>query len=380
MAALVACTMELGTIEGWLDRGAELDAVDGDQWTAAHHFAAHNNVALLELLEEHGAALDKRNKLGQTPLHLAILNEAVEATVLLAATTPNTAVDVHGREALSYAVAARDPAFCRAVLPALLAADPLRQLVTACPDAAPPADSRCDIDVFEAAGLEAFPDAVIKDYAALGKPLLLRDWEGMRGLQAKWGKKKFLAKYGQVSTRAQWVPYASLYAALDDRVVNHTTFAEFAETLDDGETYVFQSFRSPGNKRLPESSPHRLDADFEWPDFMDAPWGQSSVGLKQFYLGPATSGSNHHYHAGSALNLLVHGEKVWRFRPRKDAFWTKAHPRDLGTGAASEEGYLMCTQSAGDVVLVPSGWSHSIVNSEPSIGYAAEFTFAFGPV
>ena len=34
---------------------------------------------------------------------------------------------------------------------------------------------------------------------------------------------------------------------------------------------------------------------------------------------------------------------------------------------------LQCTQRGGDVVYVPSGWGHAVLNVRTSIGFAVEF-------
>ena len=38
---------------------------------------------------------------------------------------------------------------------------------------------------------------------------------------------------------------------------------------------------------------------------------------------------------------------------------------------------LECTQFAGDVMYVPRGWGHAILNMATSIGYALEFATHF---
>jgi quercetin dioxygenase-like cupin family protein len=38
------------------------------------------------------------------------------------------------------------------------------------------------------------------------------------------------------------------------------------------------------------------------------------------------------------------------------------------------KGLQMCTQIAGDVIYVPHGWAHGVLNLETSIGVAVEFS------
>ena len=38
---------------------------------------------------------------------------------------------------------------------------------------------------------------------------------------------------------------------------------------------------------------------------------------------------------------------------------------------------MVCEQRAGDILYVPAGWGHAVVNEEPSVGAAIEFVDAF---
>ena len=36
---------------------------------------------------------------------------------------------------------------------------------------------------------------------------------------------------------------------------------------------------------------------------------------------------------------------------------------------------MQCTQESGDVIFVPEGWGHSVLNMAESVGWASEFMF-----
>ena len=38
---------------------------------------------------------------------------------------------------------------------------------------------------------------------------------------------------------------------------------------------------------------------------------------------------------------------------------------------------MVCEQRAGDILYVPGGWGHAVINEEPSVGAAVEFVDAF---
>ena len=150
----------------------------------------------------------------------------------------------------------------------------------------------------------------------------------------------------------------------------------------------------------------------------------------QFYLGPAASGAQPHWH-GAAWNWLVHGRKRWWFWPPSEAIYAQSHVRHsvggsgLGRGRSAhgrnahgrnadgrnadgrnanggdgggDGGHadgssaerpprsplgrpLVCEQRAGEVVLVPELWGHATLNLQPSIGWASELYFdrAYAP-
>ena len=124
----------------------------------------------------------------------------------------------------------------------------------------------------------------------------------------------------------------------------------------------------------------------------------------QFFVGPAGSGSPPHWHK-SAWNVLAWGQKRWAILPPSASvysatpaatWWTRELPH-LGAGcaggspgaaasassaaaggggacAAAPVPPLECTQNAGDVLFVPPAWGHAVLNTEPSVGVAIEYT------
>jgi hypothetical protein len=129
----------------------------------------------------------------------------------------------------------------------------------------------------------------------------------------------------------------------------------------------------------------------------------------QFYVGGPGSGAPPHYHE-EAVNVLAHGEKRWYIVPPAAAEYTTVPVSDYvldvlprlkdrgggktvtkGSSAAGAGGVgggnggmwgpgsrpLVCTQRAGDVIFVPGGWGHAVLNTETVIGYAVEFHSPF---
>lgn len=110
----------------------------------------------------------------------------------------------------------------------------------------------------------------------------------------------------------------------------------------------------------------------------------------QFFLGPVGSGSPLHTHK-DAVNTLVYGHKVWYLLPPSEAVystvpisqWVQMAEAAAVNGTAPGPGeppdfpwhaLTVAEQKAGEVLWVPAGWAHAVLNTEPSIGVAVEWT------
>ena len=94
-----------------------------------------------------------------------------------------------------------------------------------------------------------------------------------------------------------------------------------------------------------------------------------------------------HWH-GDAWNALAFGEKHWLLEPPASARFSKVH-RPSDHGDADQSGNAMpqspslplhrCKQRPGDVLFVPNGWGHAVLNTGAgwSAGVAVEFRYSF---
>ena len=98
----------------------------------------------------------------------------------------------------------------------------------------------------------------------------------------------------------------------------------------------------------------------------------------QFYLGGPGTGSPLHFHK-DAFNALMYGKKRWFLIPPASALYSTV---PISTwvvntsleGPKAPKGLQMCTQNAGDVLYIPHGWAHGVLNLETSVGVAVEFS------
>ena len=104
----------------------------------------------------------------------------------------------------------------------------------------------------------------------------------------------------------------------------------------------------------------------------------------RFYMGGAGSGSPIHWH-NDAVNYAVHGSKLWTLLPPSHAIYSRRHAsfdaaqtnESLGASIAGKTGAdiapapaLRCVQRAGDLIFVPDGWGHGVLNLDASVGFA----------
>jgi histone arginine demethylase JMJD6 len=93
-----------------------------------------------------------------------------------------------------------------------------------------------------------------------------------------------------------------------------------------------------------------------------------------------------HFH-GDAYNVLAHGLKAWYLLPPEQAQYSTvpalAYVQQLLPQLQEAEGAgahwqapLQCLQAAGDVLYVPRGWGHAVLNLNTSVGYAGDFVSA----
>ncbi len=79
-----------------------------------------------------------------------------------------------------------------------------------------------------------------------------------------------------------------------------------------------------------------------------------------------------HYHE-QAVNALGFGRKTWYLRPPPTATYSVEPPQHW---YGEPRDAIVCEQRAGDILYVPGGWGHAVVNEEPSVGVAVEFVDA----
>ena len=99
--------------------------------------------------------------------------------------------------------------------------------------------------------------------------------------------------------------------------------------------------------------------------------------------GPKT-GLKFHFHA-AGWNVVLRGSKRWLAFPsvgNHSPFNVMYHPhrtpmdtRDwlIHTPISTQRQAYQCMQRSGDVVVIPSGWLHSVINTDTTVAMVAQF-------
>jgi ankyrin repeat protein len=189
------------------------------------------------------------------------------------------------------------------------------------------------------------------------------------------------------------VKAAGAIAALLAPLTLVPAFLDYNVTVDRGVTQGIKqryeaaraAFEPPQPQLLASSSEAALVAAFEAASGGDALVLALPEPKPQFFLGPPGSGAPLHWHK-DAWNVVAWGRKHWWMLPPVLAVYSAQPPVEwaaepervfagLGPGG-SDLRPLECVQEAGDVLYVPAGWAHAVLNTEVTVGAAVELSFA----
>lgn len=267
-------------------------------------------------------------------------------------------------------------------------------------------DSGCDPRITVVQTLT--PDAFAEAYR-LGRPILVREPVDA-GIEptnipafSRWSRAGLLAHYGDVYVNRASIPYASQFGVPGSKRITLKQYvSEEMSSLnvsrqDRGEprNYVFDSgvsfalgrdwpfARNSKEQAAAAANGGAAEADFRGFSFVGPDRGNATFSSFQWFLGPAGSGSQLHYHL-AAVNMLVFGAKQWflipphaaRYARKPIAEWVKS---DLAVLEEQGVPVLRCVQRAGQALFVPRRWAHAVLNLQDSVGVAQEFSLARTP-
>ncbi|KAG5179851.1 hypothetical protein JKP88DRAFT_325953, partial [Tribonema minus] len=224
-------------------------------------------------------------------------------------------------------------------------------------------------------GLSA--DAFRRDFEAPNRPVILTDVVPRWRAHGTWGRSYFNSAHGDLSVHAGGVEFK-----LRD-------YLEYADaTRDDMPLYVF-------DKRFAAKAPELGRAFGVPPQFADDLFGllgENRPDYRWLIMGPARSGSSFHVDPNqtSAWNAVLEGRKKWVLFP-PNCPPPGVHPSSDGMDLVApvsvmewflnfydaakrqRNGMLECVVSAGEVVFVPRGWWHCVLNLDFTVAITQNF-------
>lgn len=399
----IKCIQRQGVVQGLLDEGAVVYAVNIFGWTPLLHAAALGSLELIKLLLSHKADPLSRTNLAQTSLHVVATrgNAETSAAPFLEAGLKADTVDYFNRTALHVAC-----------LHGLWSAEGMSKalgqssLPPGCPSERtyhPPSklptyggwlptsisvpkqlsvEVGCSFDVLQ----NSAPEEFVYDYLTLQRPVLIRNAtnvHSMKRLHQRWQRSKFEHDFGSLMfSEAEGAPpslsFAESFGRFKPKMLRTSAksfldkMRRFQEENKDvttdklpHPTYIFEN--------VPHDSP--LLRDFNLPSVLNENITHISTTKMQFHLGPPLSGSPPHFRRNS-WNVLIYGQKRWFLYPPNKAFYSKQSVWDWWRGEYSRHpDALECVQYPGDLVFVPDMWGQAEVNLRESIGIASEFIY-----
>jgi hypothetical protein len=230
-----------------------------------------------------------------------------------------------------------------------------------------------NIERREAPSVEEF----IRDFEEPNKPVLLtgvlKSWPAVK----KWDRPYLLNKAGDCAFTA-----GPINLKLNDY------FAYADSVKEERPLYIFDS-------KFGEKAP-QLAADYDIPVYfredLFSILGNDRPDFRWLIAGPARSGSSFHIdpNSTSAWNAVVRGSKKWLLYP-PDVVPPGVHPSPDGADVASpvsitewfmnyygvtqqrKEKPVECICREGEVVFVPRGWWHIVINLEDSIAVTQNY-------
>ena len=217
----------------------------------------------------------------------------------------------------------------------------------------------------------------IREFEEPNKPVLLRGAMGSSPALKKWDREYLFQYAGEVD----FAP-GPIHLKLGD-------YYKYADVVEEERPlYIF-------DPKFAEKAPE-LAADYEVPVYfredLFSILGNERPDYRWLIAGPARSGSSFHIdpNSTSAWNAVVRGAKKWVMYPPEvvpPGVFPSPDGADVATSVSITEWFMNfygetkkrpekpveCICRAGEVVFVPRGWWHVVINLEESIAITQNF-------
>ena len=240
-------------------------------------------------------------------------------------------------------------------------------------------DDACNI--FQVDGPSMTANLFFRHVVLDRQPIMIRNWDMSKwAATTRWRKENMIKLYGHMRHNVGQIPYSTLYGGNESNSggMRATTFEEYVQSMPQ---------RLQANMSVPLywfqaifDNNHDLVKDTAMPWFLNDNMDVSSYTVEplywQFFAGSAGSGSQPHLHE-HAWNIVVYGSKRW-FLWSPGASFTSNLPtltwlRESPNNRRERRSSFSCTQNAGDMIIVPTGYGHSTIALTENVGMSSEF-------
>lgn len=202
--------------------------------------------------------------------------------------------------------------------------------------------------------------SILKDYA--------KDWEAFK----KWDFNFFRSKYGKLKVQVSRKVSTGQGERLDYEIEQLENYISELQSLSQN-PYTLHSWLFELD--APElATDYRVGSQFEnWFDMLPF---ELRPKVKFIFMGGSKTCTTVHVDPfqTSAWNTLLIGEKVWLFFPPSMSFDSSLLNTDsVLSGRLLELNPLIAIQKPSDLVYVPTGWYHAVVNLQPYLAITENF-------
>ena len=385
---------ELRLMEIFKKHGGDLEAVDGHGRTTLHHAARNGAAELVAGLLDLGCDPRAMDKQGQAPIHFAARRNFGRVVSLLQAASGDIRNNF-GRTTGDILTLREESAERARAEASSRLAERLREqqdrgasggwsngLTGSSVAKLHAHSSQCE----RRSAAELQGNKFWDDFHAIGAPVVITD--GLAGWdKSLFSKTKISRELGHTEQVLGSIPYPRTVGGVQSKV----RFSQFLSGMASGSPimspgvnvtgrqhankpmYYFKEMpcdREPGCKKaFLNSELYSLHGEFEVPTCISGSPNYEQT-TWQVILGPSNSGASEHFHYDSA-NMLIHGAKQWFLTPPDEAGFSNVHPAD--DMMQQRNHVISCVQLENEIIFVPRGWGHAVINHGDTVAMAAEF-------
>eukprot|EP00746_Dinoflagellata_sp_MGD_P059536 gnl/MRDRNA2_/MRDRNA2_253940_c0_seq1.p1 gnl/MRDRNA2_/MRDRNA2_253940_c0~~gnl/MRDRNA2_/MRDRNA2_253940_c0_seq1.p1 ORF type:complete len:523 (+),score=65.75 gnl/MRDRNA2_/MRDRNA2_253940_c0_seq1:112-1680(+) len=361
-----------------LDACAMLEHQDDAGWTALYYAVVHHEVATAQLLISRGASIERTDRRGRSIKEVSKLHGLIFP---LNAVIENDSCMTKGTNSEDLASKVRKVSVLYEIVcnaqdekskgPNLEAQHEPAKRQKVMPDAE--FGARRAVVTLPLSRVR-----FVQDFIALKRPTVLHSAASyLLNSQRPWTRQMLISNAGDCPVVADAIPYG------DDFGMRHcqikTTLQRFLDVESKQHAtsgvpyYVFEEVDEKVQPTLARMIRNELGG---LPEPLPHPFSNFQYTSLQFSVGSSGSGSPVHFHH-DALNILLSGRKRWWLWPPANAAMSRVHPSLFrAEGCLQKLGpALELIQEPGDIVYVPDGWGHAVLNVEDdTISVACEFS------